>query len=168
MSDPVIELEIEDKAWLEALGDVQALVQTAANKALTAQRLGVNDAANLVILLTCDDEMRALNAQFRGQDKATNVLSFPAAIGAQGHLGDLALAFGTCEREADEQGKTLADHVQHLTVHGVLHLIGYDHDDDAEAEVMEALERRLLADLGITDPYGFKADGGPRQDHDQF
>lgn len=168
MSDPAIELEIEDPAWLEALGDVQGLVQTAATKALLAQRLVDSDASDLVVLLTSDEEIQGLNAQFRCQDRATNVLSFPAAISAKGHLGDLALAFGTCAREAAEQGKTLADHVQHLTVHGVLHLIGYDHDDDAEAEVMEALERRLLADLGIADPYGFKADGGPRQDHDQF
>ena len=168
MSDPAIELEIEDPAWLEALGDVQGLVRSAATKALSAKRLVDSEASDLVVLLTSDEEIQGLNAQFRGQDRATNVLSFPAAISAEGHLGDLALAFGTCAREADEQGKTLADHVQHLTVHGVLHLIGYDHDDDAEAEVMEALERRLLADLGIADPYGFKADGGPRQDHDQF
>ncbi len=168
MSDPAIDLEIEDPAWLEALGDVQGLVHTAATKALSAQRLVENDASNLVILLTSDDEIQGLNAQFRGLDRATNVLSFPAVVNPGGHLGDLALAYETCAREASEQGKTLADHVQHLTVHGVLHLIGYDHDDDAEAEVMEALERRLLADLGIADPYGFKADGGPRQDHDQF
>jgi probable rRNA maturation factor len=168
MSNPAIDLEIEDPAWLEALGDVQGLVHSAATKALSAQRLVENDASNLVILLTSNDEIQGLNAQFRGLDCATNVLSFPAVVNPEGHLGDLALAYETCAREACEQGKTLADHVQHLTVHGVLHLIGYDHDDDAEAEVMEALERRLLADLGIADPYGFKADGGPRQDHDQF
>jgi len=168
MSNPAIDLEIEDPAWLEALGDVQGLVHSAATKALSAQRLVENDASNLVILLTSNDEIQGLNAQFRGLDCATTVLSFPAVVNPEGHLGDLALAYETCAREACEQGKTLADHVQHLTVHGVLHLIGYDHDDDAEAEVMEALERRLLADLGIADPYGFKADGGPRQDHDQF
>ena len=168
MSDPAIDLEIEDPAWLEALGGVQGLVRAAASKALLANRLRDSEASNLVVLLTSDGEVQGLNAQFRDQDRATNVLSFPAVPNPEGHLGDLALAYETCAREAAEQGKTLADHVQHLTVHGVLHLIGYDHDDDAEAEVMEALERRLLADLGIADPYGFKADGGPRQDHDQF
>ena len=165
MSDPDLDIEIEDPAWLEALSEVQVLVQIAAAKALSAQRLVENDASNLVILLTSDDEIQGLNAQFRGQDKATNVLSFPAAVNPEGHLGDLALAYETCVREAAEQGKTLSDHVQHLTVHGVLHLIGYDHDHDDEAEIMEALERSLLAELGIADPYGFKADGGPRQDH---
>ncbi len=168
MSDPAIDLEIEDPAWLEALGGVQGLVHAAATKALSAIRLIDGDASNLVVLLTSDAEVQGLNAQFRDQDRATNVLSFPAAPNPEGHLGDLALAYETCAREAAEQGKTLADHVQHLTVHGVLHLMGYDHDDDAEAELMEALERCLLADLGIADPYGFKADGGPRQDHDQF
>lgn len=168
MSDLAIDLEIEDPAWLEALSDVKCLIEAAATKALSAKRLVDTNASNLVILLTSDDEMQGLNAQFRGQDKATNVLSFPAAINPEGHLGDLALAYETCAKEAKEQGKTLADHVQHLTVHGVLHLIGYDHDHDDEAEIMEALERSLLAELGIADPYGLKADGGPRQDHDQF
>jgi probable rRNA maturation factor len=82
------------------------------------------------------------------------VLSFPAAGDGDGSLGDIALAFGVCAREAAEQGKTLADHLRHLTAHGVLHLLGYDHESDTEAEAMEARERLILAGLGVGDPYG--------------
>jgi probable rRNA maturation factor len=107
----------------------------------------------VVVLLTDDETVRDLNARFRGKDSATNVLSFPAHDTAQGHLGDICLAYGVCAREADEQGKTLAAHLQHLVAHGVLHLVGYDHEDDTEAKVMEDLERRILATLGLADPY---------------
>src|SRR6185437_11937225 len=99
-----------------------------------------------------EPRVAALNAAFRGKDAPTNVLSFPAAAGAA-ELGDIALAFGVCAREAAEQGKSLAHHLQHLTAHGVLHLLGYDHESDAEAEVMEAKERAILAGLGVADPY---------------
>ena len=97
--------------------------------------------------------MRELNARFRAKDGPTNVLSFPAAANPHGHLGDVALAFGVCAREAAEQGKSLADHTQHLVAHGVLHLLGYDHMSDDEAEAMEGLERVVLAGLGVADPY---------------
>jgi probable rRNA maturation factor len=99
-----------------------------------------------------------LNARFLGKHASTNVLSFPAAAHAGGHLGDIALASGVCAREAAEQGKTLADHLRHLVIHGVLHLLGYDHADDAEAKRMETLERDLLAGLGVADPYAFGDD----------
>ena len=105
------------------------------------------------LLLTDDASVRELNQRFRGQDTATNVLSFPAPANPEDHLGDVALAFGVCAREAAGQGKSLAHHLQHLTVHGVLHLLGYDHIGDDEAEAMEGLERAVLADLGISDPY---------------
>ena len=118
-------------------------------------------ASSLVILLTDDPAVRELNARFRGQDKPTNVLSFPAPETPEGHLGDIALAYGVCAREAETQGKRFADHLQHLVAHGVLHLLGYDHMTDPEAEVMEGLERVVLASLGIADPY---ADG--EGDHD--
>ncbi|HWA62959.1 MAG TPA: rRNA maturation RNase YbeY [Caulobacteraceae bacterium] len=143
-----IEVEVEDPAWAEALPDVAALADAAATLAL-------EDRAGAVTVLLADDAaVKDLNARFRGQDKATNVLSFPAADNPEGHVGDLALAFGVCAREASEQGKPLAHHLQHLVIHGALHLIGYDHVDDGEAERMEALERELLARLGIPDPYG--------------
>ena len=90
--------------------------------------------SEITLRIVDEAEGRELNKAYRQKDYATNVLSFPAAISAEGHLGDLALAFGTCAREAAEQDKALCDHVQHLTVHGVLHLMGYDHDDDAEAD----------------------------------
>jgi len=108
---------------------------------------------SLVILLTDDETVRDLNARFRDRDKPTNVLSFPAAANPEGHLGDIALAYGVCAREALEQGKPLAHHLQHLVAHGVLHLLGYDHMSDDEAETMEGLERVVLAGLGAPDPY---------------
>lgn len=107
----------------------------------------------LVVLLTDDDSVRNLNARFRDKDAPTNVLSFPAPENAEGHLGDIALAYGVCAREAREQGKPLAHHLQHLVAHGVLHLLGYDHMSDDEAEAMEGLERVVLAGLGVPDPY---------------
>jgi probable rRNA maturation factor len=103
--------------------------------------------------------VRDLNARFRGKDAPTNVLSFPAPESAWPHLGDIALAYGVCRREADGQDKSFAHHVMHLTVHGVLHLLGYDHETDAEAEVMEGLERAILGGLGLPDPYALPDDG---------
>ncbi len=107
----------------------------------------------LTILLADDETIQDLNARFRGKDAPTNVLSFPAPATAQPHLGDIGLAYGVCAREAVEQGKLLAHHLMHLTAHGVLHLLGYDHDCDADAEVMEGLERDILSALGVPDPY---------------
>ena len=111
----------------------------------------------LSLLLSDDAGVRELNRAWRGLDKATNVLSFPGS-GAPTpdgvhHLGDIALAFETVAREADADGKSLADHVAHLIVHGVLHLLGCDHETDEEADAMEALETAALARLGIADPY---------------
>ncbi len=116
----------------------------------------------MVILLTDDATVRDLNARFRAKDSPTNVLSFPAPPNPEGHLGDIALAYETCAAEALTQHKPLAHHLQHLVAHGVLHLIGYDHQTDAEADAMEALERRVLAGLGVPDPY---ADEGQRAGH---
>lgn len=113
--------------------------------------------AEIAIALSSDDGVRQLNAQFRGQDKPTNVLSFPAAAlpdtpGGDAS-GDIIIALETLLREAQAESKSPLDHLAHLTVHGLLHLAGYDHDDDAEAEDMEALERRILQTLSISDPY---------------
>lgn len=112
--------------------------------------------AALAIRLVDDEEARALNRDYRSKDYATNVLSFPAELPAGVPLpliGDLAICAPVVAREAREQGKPLRDHYAHLTVHGVLHLLGFDHIVEAEAEAMEAMETRVLAGLGITDPY---------------
>jgi probable rRNA maturation factor len=125
------------------------------------------DAAPLVeisVRLSDDEEVHALNRDFRGKDKPTNVLSFPQvqadlleslANSDDGEilLGDLVLARETCAREAKEKGISLTDHATHLIVHGTLHLVGYDHMDDASATAMEALEVKALASLGIGNPY---------------
>ena len=142
----MIDVEIADPAWRGALPDAEALALAAASAAAPA-------GAALAILLTDDARSAELNARFRAKAGPTNVLSFPAGEGAGEHLGDLALAFGVCQREAIEQGKPFSHHLQHLVVHGVLHLLGHDHMGDDEAGAMEALERRVLAGIGVSDPY---------------
>ncbi|MDB5420198.1 MAG: hypothetical protein JWR59_145 [Brevundimonas sp.] len=147
----MIEVEIEADAWTDALPDAEAVVERAA---LAAQG-GV--AGDLVILLTDNEAVQVLNGRFRGKDKPTNVLSFPGGDmpmpGAPVHLGDIVLAFCVCRDEAEAQGKSLANHLTHLVIHGVLHVLGRDHEDEVEAEAMEAEERVLLASLGVADPY---------------
>ena len=149
-----VEVVRHDEAWAEAPISDEALTR-AANAALDAAPPKLLGHDKIALVLTGDAEMRALNLYWRGKDAATNVLSFPADddISEPGFLGDIVLAYETVEREAREQGKSLGDHVTHLVVHGVLHLIGFDHEDDAEAERMEAVERAALASLGIADPY---------------
>ena len=113
--------------------------------------------AEVSVLLASDGQVRELNRIWRGQDKPTNVLSFPASDQAKlaqaPMLGDIVIAFETVAREARDEGKTFTDHFSHLVVHGFLHLVGFDHDDDAAATRMENLEREVLAGLGIGDPY---------------
>lgn len=121
--------------------------------AVAAAGAALDRPGDLTVLLTDDATVRDLNARFRGRDATTNVLSFPAPPTAAPHLGDIALAHGVCAREAAEQGKPLAQHLQHLVVHGVLHLLGFDHLEDDEAEDMEARERAILSRLGVPDPY---------------
>jgi probable rRNA maturation factor len=106
--------------------------------------------------LADDEALRELNARWRGKETATNVLSFPAPEGFG--LGDIALAFETVAAEAQAQGKSLAAHASHLIVHGFLHLLGYDHEDEGEAVEMEARERAILATLGVADPYTVAAE----------
>ena len=146
----MIDVEIEDPAWTEALPQAETLARGAALAALDAEGAAHE---GVTILLTDDETVRDLNARFRGKDAPTNVLSFPAPRNPEFHLGDIALAYGVCAREAAEQGKPLGCHLQHLAVHGVLHLLGYDHIGDDEAEAMEGLERAVLAGLGVPDPY---------------
>ena len=144
----MIHVDVEAPAWTEALSGAEALARRAAEAVGRSHALG-----DVTILLTEDATVRDLNHRFRDQDHATNVLSFPAAPNPAGHLGDIALAFGVCAAEAPAQRKSLGDHLSHLVVHGVLHLLGYDHQIDADAERMEALERDILAELGIANPY---------------
>jgi len=117
----------------------------------------LSDGVVVSLCLADDAALRALNAHWRGTDKPTNVLSFPSApsdrVGQSSTLGDIALAYETLAREAEDLGVPLADHYRHLLAHGFLHLIGYDHETDAEAERMEALETRILGRLGAADPY---------------
>ena len=143
----MIEIEVEAEAWTGALPETESVVTKAAEAALGAV------VGDVVVLLTDDEAVRELNARFRDKDKPTNVLSFPAPESAAPHLGDIVLAYGICATEAEAQGKTLADHLSHLVVHGVLHLLGRDHEDDGEAEEMEAEEREILAQIGVADPY---------------
>lgn len=146
----MIDIEIEDAAWTAAEAGAEALALRAAEAVLLNEGA---DGEHVTVLLTDDETVRDLNARFRGKDQPTNVLSFPAPPNPEKHLGDVALAFGVCAREAEAQGKPLAHHLQHLVAHGVLHLLGYDHMTDQEAEAMEGLERVVLAGLGIPDPY---------------
>jgi probable rRNA maturation factor len=116
------------------------------------------------VTLTDDAAIRLLNRDWRGMDKPTNVLSFPQAdlpegVDAPQPLGDVIIALETLQAEAAAEGKAPAHHLAHLVVHGTLHLMGYDHLEDDEAEEMEALERRILAGLGIDDPYRLPQDG---------
>jgi len=155
VTPPDLELDIavEAGAWPEAMEDL-------ARRAFTAALGLAPDAppgpVAVSLLLTDDAGIRALNRQWRGQDKPTNVLSFPApSHPAPGPrlIGDVALGYETVRREAVAEAKPLEDHVAHLAVHGALHLVGYDHELEGQAEIMEALEVKALASLGIADPY---------------
>jgi probable rRNA maturation factor len=146
-----IDVIVESAQW-DALPDAAAVARNAIAQALAA--LDGRADAELAVLLTDDAAVRRLNATWRGLDQPTNVLSFPAAAAPDSpHLGDVAIAFETTAREARDEGKPLADHLAHLAVHGFLHLVGYDHESDAEAETMEQLERDILARLNVPDPY---------------
>jgi probable rRNA maturation factor len=147
----MIEVEIEDLAWTRDLPDTEHRVTVTAQAALKAGAAAPD--AVVTVLLAGDAEIADLNQRFRNKSGPTNVLSFPAPATARPQLGDLALAHGVCVREAAEQNKPLADHLAHLVAHGVLHLLGWDHRTDDEADAMEALERKVLSALGIPDPY---------------
>ena len=144
--------------------DIARKAATAAIAESDYPDLGDTDrSVELSVTLTGDEQVRKLNAHWRGKDKPTNVLSFPMAeerdlqranvAGPELLLGDIILARGVCEAEAADKGVTVEQHATHLMIHGTLHLLGYDHHDDAEAEDMEAREVRALARLGIANPY---------------
>jgi probable rRNA maturation factor len=157
-----IEVNAPCPGWARDCADAETLAADAARLALLR-----GEAPNAVVVditLTDDDEQRALNRTWRGKDAPTNVLAFPLMSldpdldvpvppGAPLLLGDVVLAFETVRREAAEQNKTLADHLRHLVVHGVLHLLGYDHENAAEAAIMEVREIAILSELGVSNPY---------------
>lgn len=148
---------IEDDGDWRVLGSEEtaaALVTAAVEAVALAVPLADWPGTAVAVALSNDSAVAALNGQYRGKPKPTNVLSFPAGPGAEaGFLGDIVLAQETVVREADEQATAVADHLTHLVVHGVLHLIGYDHETRDEAERMESLEVTILKGLGIANPY---------------
>ncbi|MBS0124573.1 rRNA maturation RNase YbeY [Thetidibacter halocola] len=163
-----VETILEDERWQAA--DLAGLADRAADAAL--RHLGLDSAGYEIALLGCDDaRIAVLNADFRDKPQPTNVLSWPDEdLSAEDPgdtplppepgdpddpqpLGDIAIAWDTCAREAADQGKPMGDHVTHLLVHGVLHLLGYDHIQDADASLMEGLEVEILGNLGLRDPY---------------
>lgn len=158
-----MQLDIDIEGW--PAGEWEALAERAAQAAGVGEPLLANPRLMASLLFTSDAEIHALNREWRQRDKPTNVLSFPmlerdelsqlAPDGPPAMLGDIALAYETCAREAADKGVSLEAHAAHLIVHGLLHLAGHDHvDSDAQAEQMEALETAILAKLGIPDPYG--------------
>jgi len=167
----MLEIAIEaDEEWDSSSTDWSLLVRRAAEAAIAEsafpQLAQAERPVELSVRLTGDDEVRALNSEWRGKDKPTNVLSFPMAheddltattvVDQELLLGDIVLARGVCEREAAEKDIPVERHATHLVVHGTLHLLGYDHHEDDQAEDMEQREVRALARLGIDDPYGVR------------
>jgi probable rRNA maturation factor len=163
MLDIAIEAEPEWDSSSRWSGLVRAASEAALAESEFRKLIDSPRQVELSVRLTGDEEVRELNAEWRGKDKPTNVLSFPQTepdqledVGESGPevmLGDLVLARGVCEREAADKGIPIEDHAAHLIVHGTLHLLGYDHHDDQSAEEMESREVRALARLGIADPY---------------
>jgi probable rRNA maturation factor len=149
-----IELQLGDPRWRKTRG-LAARLTAAAELAL--KRGKARRGAALTILLSDDAQLRTLNHDFRGKNKPTNVLSFPAPENDDGYLGDVAIAYDMTQKEALAAGKRFADHAVHLVIHGVLHLLGFDHVSDRDAGRMEPLEKRILAELGIADPYAAEA-----------
>ena len=151
----MLDVIVEDRAWRRRAafraGGIERLCRRAGKAAAGVARRRRHGVAALALI--ADRRMQVLNRDFRGKNKPTNVLAFPAVDTSGPSLGDIAVAYGTAAREARRERKQIAHHVAHLVVHGVLHLLGYDHDTAAAAQVMEDLERRALARLGISDPY---------------
>ena len=156
---PLTEVLVVADCW-QTEPDVEAVIHRAINAAAEIADADVGE-AELAVMLTNDSGIRTLNSNWRGIDKPTNVLSFPAlqptGAGAPSDvprmLGDIAIAYETTRKEADDEQKPFDHHLSHLAVHGFLHLIGYDHEKDDDAEAMESLEQEILAQLGIPDPY---------------
>ena len=148
MTEGTIQVVVEEASWRRHRGLLPRL-EAAAQAARKAAKLPAR--RRFTILLADDARLKALNGDFRGKRKPTNVLSFPSDTGD--YAGDIALAYGVTRAEAAAARKAFADHAAHLVVHGVLHLAGYDHMTDRDAGVMEPLETKILAKLGVSDPY---------------
>ena len=144
-----LDLRIEGNAWTEAMADIATVCQTA----LDAGAAQVSATGAVSVLLTDDAEIQALNRDWRGKDSPTDVLSFPAAEMDAPFLGDIAIAYSVTKADAEARQLSLPQHISHLLIHGLLHLVGHDHIDDTEAAEMEALEIAALASLGWPDPY---------------
>jgi probable rRNA maturation factor len=148
---PTIDVVVASTRWRK-MPQAARLVRRVIRKAAPAHAR----TAELAVILTHDRAIGVLNRQWRGRDKPTNVLSFPAPAAQRGgahHLGDIVIAYETTAREARAEGKPFDHHVAHLALHGFLHLLGYDHESDRQAEAMERRERLILAQLGVPDPY---------------
>ncbi len=177
-----LDISVPSSLW-RGLPRARAIARETITAAALKSGAALREGVEVSLYLTDDAALRALNSRWRGIDKPTNVLSFPGPVDAVGDrvsraqrarlqpavaqgsapvvsLGDIALAYETLAREAENLGVPLADHYRHLITHGFLHLIGYDHETDAEAERMEALETRILARLGVADPYAREFIGG--------
>ena len=156
---PITEVLVVAECW-QTEPDAEAVIQRAVATAAEMVEADVGE-AELAVMLTDDAGIRTLNGNWRGIDRPTNVLSFPAlpptGAGRPGDaprmLGDIAIAYETTRKEADDEQKPFDHHLSHLAVHGFLHLIGYDHEKDDDADAMESLEQAILAQLGIPDPY---------------
>lgn len=157
--EPLLAVDVVTQSALWAEGGIAH--DALANAARTAYAAaGVSGPAEVALALSDDAQVRRLNDQWRGKDKATDVLSFPDGEmdGETRSLGDIVLAFETVSRDAQEAGLQIGDHAIHLVIHGMLHLLGYDHDTEQDAAVMERLETGIMAGLGLHDPYGFLAE----------
>lgn len=150
----IFDVSMPDENWRDIIENIEACAVRAA--AALPVNLHPKDPHEISLLLTSDVTIQKLNREYRGKDSPTNVLSFPV-VNAPGLLGDIVLARETIMKEAQESGKALTDHVTHLIIHGVLHLLGYDHIVDAEAEIMEEIEVKALEKLGIANPYILEA-----------
>lgn len=156
-NEELVMVSVDDTSWLNARPNIEAVCREAALAVLEGDALRPGNIGELTVVLSDDATVRRLNHTYRGKDEATNVLSFapgPSPMTEIDYpLGDVVLGFETVRRECDQFRRSVSDHVQHLVVHGCLHLLGFDHERDADAEEMEALETQILAGLGVPDPY---------------